>query len=75
MSLGRLKPLVNDPVLWKAFEEYVQSKIKFSHEQMERQVDPVFIYREQGRTEALRKLLKLRDEVNGADDRQGHLLK
>lgn len=68
-----LKPLVNDPLLWKSFLEWVDGAIEKSHLNLEKLTEPAGIYREQGKIDGLRRLKRLREEVNGAD--QPSLLK
>jgi hypothetical protein len=69
MRLEDLKQVVNDHQQWQALSRYFESQIEKYHEDMEKQADPVLIYRAQGKVEVLRRLLKLREEVNGAGQR------
>ena len=65
MNLSRLKPLVNNHEFWKVFEELITDEISLSTSLLEKQTDLIQIYRSQGQIESLKKLLKLRDRVNG----------
>ena len=65
MKLERLKPFVNDPLLWKPFEEYLDMRIDYAYANMDRIDSPNDFYREQGVVRALKRLKQMRDEVNG----------
>lgn len=59
-----LKPLVNDPNLWKAFLEEMDARVQFVQKQMSQLDEPKDLYRCQGELKALNSLKKLRDKVN-----------
>lgn len=75
MNKERLKPFVNDPILWQAWLEYVEEKINTAQKTLNAATGLELIYREQGKIHALYKLLSLRDEVNGPNNRQESLFK
>jgi len=60
-----LKLLVNNKDIWDAFLEEMDDKIERVHVQMEQTVSPEDFYRLQGHVACLRRLKRLRDEVNG----------
>jgi hypothetical protein len=62
---SKLKMFVNDPVLWNSFTEEVDERINLIHKRLEQAQEPVDIYRAQGEVAALKKMLQLRDKVNG----------
>ena len=61
----QLRPLVNNHIVWTAFVSLREDSIISSTKSLEKATDHVQIYRAQGQIEAYRKLLRLRDEVNG----------
>lgn len=56
---------MNNKDIWEAFLEEIDSKIERVHVQMEQALTPEDFYRLQGHATCLRRLKKLRDEVNG----------
>ena len=60
-----LKLLVTNKDIWEAFLEELDSKIERVHVQMEQATTPEYFYRLPGHATCLRRLKKLRDEVNG----------
>jgi hypothetical protein len=60
-----LKLLVNNKDIWESFVEEMDSKIERVHVQMEQATSPDDFYRLQGHVACLRRLKRLRDEVNG----------
>ena len=60
-----LKLLVNNKDIWEAFLEEMETKIERVHTQMEQATAPEDLYRLQGHAACLRRLKRLRDEVNG----------
>ena len=60
-----LKLLVNNKDIWEAFLEEMDTKIERVHTQMEQTTAPEDFYRLQGHAACLRRLKRLRDEVNG----------
>lgn len=62
---SKLKMFVNDPELWNSFVEEVQERIALQHKLLEQAHDIKDVYRGQGEVSALRKMLQLRDKVNG----------
>ena len=71
MKLEKLKPLVNNPLHYDALMEYVTEKLETARLTIERADKDVLLYREQGKIEILKKLLSLRDEVNGRTKNSG----
>lgn len=65
MNLGKLKPLVNDPMLWEAFKEFLDYKLSLVHTAMERDSEANNLFKYQGEASVYRRLLMLREEVNG----------
>lgn len=65
LDKGKLKPLVNDPVIYHPFVEHVEGLLKMVHKQMERAEDSTQVFRLQGEARILNRLLLLREEVNG----------
>lgn len=61
----RLKPLCNNPDLWKAFGEYIDLQIEMQQAALEQADNLVVMHRAQGAIASLRRLKKLRDEANG----------
>jgi len=59
-----LKLLVNNKDIWESFLEELDSKIERVHVQMEQALTPEDFYRLQGHATCLRRLKKLREEVN-----------
>ena len=62
--LSALKPLVNNQTQWKAFEEMIDFYVLMKQNALEQASDPQEMYRSQGAIAALKRLKKLRDEVN-----------
>lgn len=62
--LSALKPLVNNQTQWKAFEEMIDFYVLMKQNTLEQSSDPQELYRSQGAIAALKRLKKLRDEVN-----------
>ena len=60
-----IKLLVNTKEIWEAFIEEMDEKIERVHVQMEQATNPEDFYRLQGHVACLRRLKRLRDEVNG----------
>ena len=60
-----LKLLVNNKDIWEAFLEEMDDKIERVHTQMEQVNTQEDFYRLQGHAACLRRLKRLRDEVNG----------
>lgn len=61
-----LKKLVNDKTLLDPLKEFIEQKIKAEHKKMEISSDIESLYRHQGAIQAYRKLLRIREEVNGS---------
>ena len=59
-----LKLIVNNKDTWDAMLEELDSRIAFSHKQMEQRAELEELYRLQGEIRALRSLTQLRDKVN-----------
>ena len=63
--MSKIKLFVNNPEMWTAFTEVVTDIIKDEYNSMGRLDDQKDIYRSQGKVMAYKKLLQLRDKVNG----------
>lgn len=63
-----LKLLVNNPDIWNAFLKELEVKISIHQKTLEGTDEPIHMYREQGAIRALKRLQKLRDDVNSRDD-------
>jgi len=59
-----LKLLVNNHTIWTSFEDYINARIQVEYKSLEVLTEPHDIYRAQGRVQALKRLLSLRDETN-----------
>ena len=64
MPDSKLKMFVNNPELWGSFLEEIDTRIAFTHKQLEQMDDTVAIHRLQGEVKALRSLKMLREKVN-----------
>ena len=62
--LNKLKPLVNAPLQWQAFEDMLDHYIVQHQRKLEQSVEPVDMYKAQGAIAALRQLKYLKEEVN-----------
>lgn len=62
-----LKQLVNDKKILDAFKEFLEEKIELEQRQLESAVGLESVYRNQGAIRAYRRLLKIREEVNGPE--------
>ena len=60
-----LKQLVNDKVLYDAFQKELDTRINFAYKQIEQRDEPLELHRLQGEIKALRSLKMLRDKING----------
>ena len=60
-----LKPLVNDKKLYDAFKDYIENQIEIKQRSLEQAHTLVDVHRLQGSIHAYRRLLRLREEVNG----------
>ena len=60
-----LKPFVNDTHLYNDFKEEIQERIALAQLGLEGASNEVNLYRYQGEIKALRRLLMLREKVNG----------
>lgn len=67
MKIGRLKPFVNDPILWEAFNEWVDANLEVIRKGLEQDSDPHRLYKLQGEARLLRRLKNLREEINGGN--------
>ena len=61
----RLKLLVNNPDIWKAFNSEIDEYLTLVHKNMEQMDKAEELYRLQGEARAYHKLKRLRDKVNG----------
>ncbi|CAB4156504.1 hypothetical protein UFOVP662_67 [uncultured Caudovirales phage] len=62
--LAKLKPLVNTPIQWQAFEEMIDHNIMQHQRKLEQSTEPIDLYKAQGAIAALRHLKYLKDEIN-----------
>ena len=60
-----LKQLVNDKVLYDAFQKELDTRINFAYKQIEQRDESLVLHRLQGEIKALRSLKMLRDKING----------
>lgn len=60
-----LKLLVNNKDIWDAFVEELDTRLKQVHTQMEQATSVEDFHRLQGHATCLRRLQRLRDQVNG----------
>ncbi len=65
--LSALKPLASTRVQWQAFEEMLDYYIGIQYKSLEQNSEPVEIYRAQGAVMALKKLKRLREEINATE--------
>ena len=65
--MPNLKPLVNNVDLYKNFIDYIESQIKITQRSLEQAHTLVDVHRLQGTIHAYRRLLKLREDVNGPE--------
>lgn len=66
--MSNLKQLVNNPTIWKDFVKELEDQIAIEQKALEQASDLVTVHRSQGTIIAYRKLLKLREKVNGGKD-------
>lgn len=60
-----MRKVVNDYESYNQLITWINDKIDIAHKSLEQKIDPHEIYRLQGEIIALRRLLKVREEVNG----------
>ena len=65
-----LKQITNNKDVWDDFLEYINARIEEKRQKLERSNDIEEIYRCQGAVTELKRLTKLREEINGRNDRQ-----
>ena len=61
---GNLKPFVNDPNLWAAFEREIQSRLETSLYNLAKSSDVHDMIRYQGRVSAFQDMLRLKEDIN-----------
>lgn len=66
-----IKPLVYDAQKYKALTEYLSYRIEREHKTLEALTDPIQIHRSQGKIQAFRSLMSLREEVLTSDSTWG----
>ena len=66
-NIKRLKTFVNDKELWDTFINEIKSDINQYQKSLEQASDITSIHRLQGNILALRRLLHLREKVNGSN--------
>lgn len=64
MLLDKLKPLVNNKDLYDVFLDYLNTRVKYYHSVLEQAPDDKDLHKAQGSIKELRRLMKLREEVN-----------
>jgi hypothetical protein len=64
MKLERLKPIVNDPLLYSLFMELINDQLSEYQGRLAVANDPVDIYRAQGALKLLQSFSSLRDKAN-----------
>lgn len=64
INFGRLKPFINDPTFMESFKALLEFDLDIIHKNLESR-EGNDLYRLQGEAQALRKLLKLRERING----------
>lgn len=64
MDIGTLKPFVNDPMLYKAFQSYIENELEVMNQSLARVTEMNEVFRLQGEIARLRKFYRLRDYVN-----------
>ena len=63
--MNPLKQLVNDLQLWQDFSKYIDFLISEQHRVIEQASDDRVMWKTQGAITALRRLKRLKDEING----------
>ncbi len=63
--MNPLKPLVNNHQLWQDFNKYIEFLINEQHRVIEQASDDRVMWKTQGAITALRRLKKLKEEVDG----------
>ena len=63
--MNPLKVLVNNHQLWQDFNKYLDFLISEQHRVIEQASDDKIMWKTQGAITALRRLKKLKEEVNG----------
>jgi len=61
----QLKPFVNTPGFEAAFKEFIEEKIEIARRTLENASDEKWMFKAQGEIAAYRRLLSLREEING----------
>lgn len=67
MNRGNLKPLVNDPTLYAAFQDFLNEELVQAQNTLISASEPVQVYRAQGRASMITRLLKLKEIINGGE--------
>ena len=65
--MPNLKPLVNNRDLYEDFKEYIENKIQITQRSLEQAHTLVDVHRLQGSIHAYRRLLKMKEDVNGPE--------
>ena len=66
MDLKQLKPIVNDPNVWKVLDKYFEECYNMKHRQIDGYTDIHDILRAQGFSQAFLQLRSLRNTINHA---------
>jgi len=64
---NKLKPLVSNSRQWDHFSNYLDVLIKQQHKTLEQSESMINVHKAQGAIEALRKIRRLREDINKAD--------
>jgi hypothetical protein len=64
-ELSKLKPMLNNPLQWEAFNKYLDSIIYQQQIALEQSDNQILMHRSQGAISALRRLKQIRDIANG----------
>jgi len=64
---SKLKPLVSNSRQWDHFSNYLDALIAQHHKILEQSENKITLHKAQGAIEALRKIRRLREDINKAD--------
>ena len=63
-ALNKLKPMLNNPLQWEAFNNYIDILISQQQTALEQSDNVVMMHRSQGAITVLRRLKQIRDIAN-----------
>jgi hypothetical protein len=66
--LNQLKPFVNNPAFQEAIAEYVKNKLDVIYRTLESVTTERELFKAQGQISVYKRLLTLKEEVNGEDN-------